>query len=336
MIAIKRLRGVAALTTVLAIGAFGLPSTALAGKSHILKMYKVEDHVDIEGDLDYNVSCRPGDIATDGMWRIDDVSQDNEFDLLGQWKETLAVKAIATSLGTYQFRFLPLAGGDVQGKIWVTCLENPAGPGGTHAHNFTTKPVTATPAAETGPNGAVSYVVGPGSGGGSLAAGDCPTGQYVPIQPGFDMTATEGYGYLQKSWNATTGTDVGWEWRFNVTSAAAAPASDNFSVTLKYRCLKLKSDPSTGPSPGPHSHRIIQQYKSKLNINHVQRTFDTHQVNCGEQYKGMVGMWDTGSNDLYYLGMDPRIKSRAFRFVNIGFADQTVDLRLSCFKDRTS
>lgn len=248
MIAIKRLRGVAALTTVLAIGAFGLPSTAVAGKSHHLKLYKVEDHIDIEGDLDYTVSCKPGDIATDGMWRIDDVSQDNEFDILGQWKETVAVKAIGTSVGTYTFRFLPIAGGDVQGKLWVTCLENPAGPGGTHAHSFTTTAITSTPAPVLAPNGAQTYTVGPGSGGGSGVAGTCPVGQYVPIQPGFDMTATEGYGYLQKNWHAQTGTDVGWEWRFNVTNAGNPPASDNFSVTLRYRCLRLKSAASAGPS----------------------------------------------------------------------------------------
>ena len=333
MIAIKRLRGVAALTTVLAIGAFGLPSTALAGKSHHLKLYKVEDHIDIEGDLDYTISCKPGDIATDGMWRIDDVSQDNEFDILGQWKETVAIKAIATSERTYEFRFLPIAGGDVQAKLWLTCLENPAGPGGTHAHSFSTKLITASPAAVTAP-GDQTYTVGPASGGGSGVAGDCPTGQYVPIQPGFDMTGGEGYGYLQKNWHATTGAapaDVGWEWRFNVTNAGADP--DDFEVDLQYRCLKLKSGASTG---NPHSHRIVQQYKSKMNVNHEQRTFQTHQVHCGEHYKGMVGMWHVNHHELYFLGMDPRIKSRAFKFVNIGLADHMVDLKLSCFKDRTS
>jgi hypothetical protein len=68
-------------------------------------------------------------------------------------------------------------------------------------------------------------------------------------------------------------------------------------------------------------------------------------MHCGEHYKGMVGMWNSHHDSLYYLGMDPRIKSRAFKFVNIdplppgiagpGF-DHSLDLRLSCFKDRTS
>jgi hypothetical protein len=338
MIAPKRLRGVAALTTFLAIGAFGLPSSAMAGKSHHLKLYKVEDHIDIEGDLDYTLSCNPGDIATDGMWRIDDVSQDNEFDILGQWKETVAIKAAATSVGTYAFRFLPIAGGDVQAKLWVTCLENPAGPGGDHAHSFSTKLIKSTQAPVVAP-GTASCTMGPAAGSGVVgdgSAGDCPKSQYVPIQPGFDMTGTDGYGYVMKNWHAQTGTDVGWEWIFNVTSADNTVASDNFSVKLSYRCLKLKSAASSGPSPAPHAHRIIQQYKTKSVNNHTQRTFDTHQVHCGEHYKGMVGMWHVNHHELYYLGMDPRIKSRAFKFVNIGFADHAVDLKLSCFKDRTS
>jgi hypothetical protein len=336
MNAMTRLRGAAALTTMLAIGALGLPSSALAGKSHHLKLYKVEQHVDIEGDLDYTISCRPGDIATDGMWRIDDVSQDNEFDILGQWKETVAIKSTTVSGNEqdYVFRFLPIAGGDVQAKLWVTCLENPVS-GNGHTHNFNTTRFSGNNTTDvTASNGAVNYDIFPGGGTGlsGVAAGSCPTGSYVPIAPGFDMTAKDGYAYVQKNWEKTTGPNVGWSWRFNVVAGNALP-SDNFDVTLSYRCLQLKSDPGGTPA---HRHRIIQQYKSRLLVNHPQRTFQTHQVHCGEHYKGMVGMWDTSDNELYYLGMDPRIKTRAFKFVNIGFADHTVDLKLSCFKDRTS
>lgn len=330
MTAIKRF-GAAAIAVV-AIGALGLPSSALAGKSHHLKLYKVEQHIDIEGDLDYTISCKPGDIATDGMWRIDDVSQDNEFDILEQWTQTVAIKAttVPGNNQDYVFRFLPIAGGDVQGKLWVTCLENPT-TGNGHTHSWNVKRITSTQADVTAPTGAQTYVVGPNSGGGDGAAGDCPTGTYVPIAPGFDLTGNEGYGYLQKNWHALTGTDVAWEWRFNVVSAGLG--TDAFTAKLSYRCLQLRSNPG---GSGPHRHRIVQQYKTRLGINHPARTFQTHQLSCGEHYKGMVGMWDTNHNELYYLGMDPRIKSRAFKFVNVGFSDHQVDLKLSCFKDRTT
>jgi hypothetical protein len=342
MTAFKRF-GAAAIAMV-AIGALGLPSSALAGKSHHLKLYKVEQHIDIEGDLDYTISCKPGDIATDGMWRIDDVSQDNEFDILEQWTETVAIKA-TTVPGTtedYVFQFLPIAGGDVQGKLWVTCLENPTdGNGHSHSWNVvdvrgTTTPVTApTPGPVTGQN----YTMVSGAGGSITGtptpANTCPSGSYIPIAPGFDMTANggEGYGYLQKNWHFSSGGKEGWEWEFNVKSAGPG-VGEQFQPDLTFRCLEKRSN--LGGSGAGHRHRIVQQYKSKSNINHPARTFQTHQLSCGEHYKGMVGMWWSHHFDLYYLGMDPRIKARAFKFVNIGPADHVLDLKLSCFKDRTT
>jgi hypothetical protein len=331
MTAIKRL-GAAAITMV-ALGTLGLPASAMAGKSHHLKLYKVEQHIDIEGDLDYTISCNPGDIATDGMWRIDDVSQDNEFDTLGQWTQTVAIKSttVAANEQDYVFRFLPIAGGDVQGKLWVTCLENPV-TGNGHTHHFNTRRITSTQTAITAPTTSQSYTVGPGSGGGDHVAGYCPKGTYVPIAPGFDLTTTDGYGYVQKNWDATTGTDVAWEWKFNV--ASAGPATDAFTAKLSYRCLELRSDLGGVPA---HRHRIVQQYKSKSSLPVLRRTFRTHEVQCGEHYKGMVGEWWVSDYHLYYLGMDPRIKARAFKFVNPEFLnDYTVDLKLSCFKDRTT
>jgi hypothetical protein len=339
MTAKTRIRSAAAIATMAAVGALGLPSQALAGKSHHLKLYKVETHVDVEGDLEYTVSCKPGDIATDGMWRIDDVSQDNEFDILQQWALTVPIKAttVAGNTTDYVFRFLPIAGGDVQVKLIVVCLENPVD-GHGHSHSFNTTRYEGNNTTDiTANNGSVSHDIFPGGGTGlsgvNGAAGDCPASQYVPIAPGFDFTANgrEGYAYVTKSWQKTTAGDAGWEWRFNVIADNAA-ATDNFDVTLSYRCLERRSNLGNG-----HRHRIIQQYKTKMDNPVPQRTFRTHAVHCGEHYKGMVGMWDVEHNDLYFLGMDPRIKSRAFKFVNVSnTTDYTVDLGLSCFKDRTS
>jgi hypothetical protein len=44
------------------------------------------------------------------------------------------------------------------------------------------------------------------------------------------------------------------------------------------------------------------------------------QVICGEHYKAMLGAWDfTGFHTvLWYLGMDPRPKSRSFKVLNTG------------------
>ena len=328
MTAKTRIRA-AAIATMAAVGALGLPSQALAGKSHHLKLYKVEQHVDVEGDTAYDVSCNTGDIATDGMWRIDDVSQDNEFDNLGQWTLTVPTRAEgdAANAAKYWFEFLPIAGGDVQVKLIVTCLENPT-TGTGHSHAWNTARYTATPAVvET--IGPVSASIDPGGPGLAAANFKCPAGKFLPITPGFDFSGDDGYGYVTESWYDTTGDgDAGWEWEFNVVHA---DATDTFDVDLSYRCLERKS-----VAGGGHSHRIVQNYKEVDDNPVPKRTFRTHEVRCGEHYKGMVGMWDIDDPELYFLGMDPRIKHRAFKFVNPSNNDHTVELGLSCFKDRTT
>jgi hypothetical protein len=39
---------------------------------------------------------------------------------------------------------------------------------------------------------------------------------------------------------------------------------------------------------------------------------------------------------MYYLGMDPRIKHRAFKFINRDSVQHSPDLYLVCFKDKTT
>src|SRR5688500_5555179 len=78
MISIHRLLGLS--ISAVAIAAIGMPSSALAGKSHHLSPYKVEEHVELEGeDGEYTLSCKNDDVAIDGMWRVDNVDQDNDW-----------------------------------------------------------------------------------------------------------------------------------------------------------------------------------------------------------------------------------------------------------------
>ena len=72
--------------TRLLIGALSLAFVALpasASAAHDLGIYKVEQQVDIASDMvTADLSCRDGDIALDGMWRIDhaDYDEDDEAD----------------------------------------------------------------------------------------------------------------------------------------------------------------------------------------------------------------------------------------------------------------
>src|SRR5581483_5747390 len=109
------------------------PGSALATGAHFLGMYKVEKHLDIQGEGgSYSISCNdPSDIAVDGMWRIDNVEQDNDYYYAPLhntpfWYDVnLAVEPVAaysSAKDTYTFKFLPQSGGDAQGKLFLTCL----------------------------------------------------------------------------------------------------------------------------------------------------------------------------------------------------------------------
>ncbi len=102
-----------------------------------------------------------------------------------------------------------------------------------------------------------------------------------------------------------------WEWSWGNYDVA-----NPVTVDHTYRCLTLKS----GTGTFSHAHKIVKQLRTGADAVPAARTFETR-LNCGEHYKGMIGGWDltgaaNGHTDhfvfeyLYYLGMDPRIKTR--------------------------
>src|SRR3954452_8802336 len=151
-----------------ALVAPALPRSAMAGQAHLVKLYKVEKHVDLQGqDSSYTVTCPNSDLALQGMWRVDDVEQGNDFCDLdgpgGTWGTTTAPAANdhadwdvlrsvrptevdATSDSTYRFEFTPLSGGDAQLHLWVTCLGHRSEAVSGHTVGWTiTNPYTQGP-----------------------------------------------------------------------------------------------------------------------------------------------------------------------------------------------
>jgi hypothetical protein len=314
------------------------PSSALAGKSHHLKLYKVEMHVDIEGQDDtYNVACKNGDLALDGMWRVDTVEQDNDYVYDGPgatWSTTFdppdhadwdvlrsvrPIYVVRNGPSSYDFRFVPEAGGDVAMKLFITCLGEKTESIGGHTHTFAFGPGNgSSPVSFASP---------------TFTSPACPSGSIV-AQPSFSITA--GDADLQASYPNPTATT--WTWKF-------ANATASFTGAVSWSCLPLKSsNPSSGPN---HKHRIVKNLAKIFTPNDAikKTSVGEKQAICGEHYKGMIGGWDitAGPNPwqfrhlhLFYLGMDPRIKSRAFKFINKDSVQQSPDLYLVCFKDRTT
>lgn len=352
----------------LAAMAFGAPA-AYAGGAHVAGYYKVEKHIDIEGEeAEYTISCPNNDIAVDGMWRWDNVDQDNDYvyatapstpqysklDVLNS-VEPVAAYADASDASKWRFKFIPLSGGDVQGKLFLFCL--PARPSPNQSHSVSWRPDT-----NTSSRTATAPALAPGATYGNLFTPDpgaprCSTGE-IAIQPGFEWTTPDAYGkpYMRapSSYSNSSGWQS-WDWGFFTPSGGA-------QVKLTWRCMSKLSDWSNQPaSASGHHHKLVTLTKrgTTPNPDSLKATDDTTvQVICGEHYKLGLAYWHFGPAAQYdtypwnnadywkkywYLGMDPRPKARAFRILNVdtvahstGYPGFDADLGGLCLKDKTT
>lgn len=319
---------------VTALAAAGLlaPGSAMAGKSHLVKLYKIEQHVDLEGQDDtYNVACVGTDIAMDGMWRVDDVEQDNDFVWTpttgnSQFDVLRAVRAVEVRPNgdsSYDFRFTPESGGDVSMKLFVTCLGRKTESIQGHTHDFQLD----SSASSTITDPVFTYTSTP----------DCDANEIL-VRPGFRVNVGDADLMVSRPVNRS---HQAWHWRWE-------NASPGFSATQYWSCLRMRSDVTNA-----HRHRLVKLFQTNDSTAPFNSTKDSSpplvkknaaaevQLHCGEHYKGLVGGWDVfnvpGHNFLWYLGMDPRIKTRAFRFINAHTTnDYKAHVYLLCFKDRTT
>jgi hypothetical protein len=298
--------------TGLALSAF--TSTALAGgKGHFPVMYKVEKQVDVEGDdTVVSASCDGNDIAIDGMWRVDELNQDNDFGPLdirtAIWVRYSESDALDPS--TWNFDFVNTTAGNGNIHIFLTCLGKKTTQTAGHTHDW----IISAP--QTTPIGPFAF--------GNLANGTatgCTAGTELAVAPGFHFTSGSGRPY---HWAPTPSPAFNqWSQGFYTTAAGTA-----WDATI--RCLKIKS---SGPSSGPsHTHSIVFKFKPTATLTPTQPVIangtQEKQAICGELYKAMLGAYslgDPGVNPadfngnepyVYFFGMDPRPKARAFSFYN--------------------
>lgn len=319
------LRPLVGLALAVLASAVAAAPTQAGGRSHYLGVYKVDRHIDVAGEGgEYRIACRAGDVLLDGMWRIDEVEQDAEFvpdpppgfpatgnPSFTQLESVLPVRAEAVGLDAFAVEFLAVGGGDISGKLFATCLPDPTPAVDGHAHHFTVGPlVTDAPAPATPPQT-------------RTASSSCGAGE-IQIQPGFAWAGASA-GDVSRRWPATPSSVAAWDWRF-VTDAAGG------TVAVSHRCLATTTQPAGG-----HQHRLSRNVRSGAAS--FGRGVSTREAACGALYKAVLGAWDFrvsgGHDELWFLGMDPRPKVRAYKLLNAAAGARTADLGAVCLKERT-
>jgi len=304
--------------------ALALPATASAGGSHVLALYKVEKHIDLEGDSTYEIKCNNGDYAVDGMFRIDQVDQDNDWP--GNILTAVQVYAAypdSSDKSKYVFEMENVNGGDAQAKLWVTCLGKKT-VGGSHQVSWNLSGRKDTSWTSSGNQ---LY-------GGFASAGDECASDEIAVAPGYQFSSGTGHLVASRtSLPGDSGTNVGRNWSMVFGLDGGSSAWKTY-----FRCLQLRSN----PGPGGHKHRIIVQRMGgsptpnvSIPVNYVKEV----QTSCSDLAKGMVHGFDTTpyyAKHLWFFGMDPRIKTRAYKFWNDDSSPIKVWTGLTCFKDKTN
>lgn len=327
-----------------------LPSTSLA--AHDLRITKQEEHFTLDSDeLTVDIECTSGYRVVDGMWRIDSADQDDDLGYFENYVPAVDVlEAYSNTPTSYRFKFVKNAIGRVQGKVSVTCVgtRTEGDEGHTMAPTFFdgvgTAPRIGTPIAagstllqsSTSNNGAER----------------CPA-KTIVIAPGFIITPgseLQGVGRIVKSnlTDITTGSaNRDWDWRFALGPAPGA------AVDTSFRCLQLKIDTlGSGSAPAGHKHKAIKKTRSSQPVLGA-FSVSTPQLHCGDAYKAVVAGftiedayvdetladYSAGLWKIWYLGMDPRPKTRAYRFFNQDNVSQpagAVKLAATCLNYRTT
>jgi hypothetical protein len=304
------------------------------------------------------------------MWRIDHADQDDYVDdLLLVTSAVDVLQATPISDSTYSFVFEKNAIGRVQLKIFVTCLADKT-QGGSHQHRFQTiagpqgsffqsDGVTPGFDSQTTPvTGDSSLTVADVD---SVSATPCPTG-FVLVSPGFEANNFNGSfagdtiaGMMRLFESDSTASPRDWTWKFE--NSALPDNTYGMDIVTTWRCLKIKV-----PQNGFDKHKLVPKWKSPKTFNPSKNNVSEGQYNCGDAYKAIVagfripqnagdkpsyrkdgeGIFATPQsafafNNVWYLGMDPRPKQRAYRFANWSLTNTyPVILTALCLNYRTT
>lgn len=317
------------------------------------------------------LSCNGGDIALDGMWNVKSVDQyhapsydpdeDNGYPstvtLGGIYNDERDVFVEASYPSTsdpakWEFRFDNRAYGDAQVKLFLTCIRGYT----EHAkgHNHQVK-VRTWPASSFLTSANPAYP-GRTTWDSSTAGWACTPDEFY-VAPGFDLGATVKDHRLTGSYPTNFGRS--WAWDFasfdsDPLGGGTGPinAGGGESVTFYGKCIDRQV------AVNGHRHAVVMKHlpAPDWQLEPIGFGDDGYQVNipfgdpeevqysCDTDYpaysgyKAMVGWfymtnwWETN----WYLGMEPRPKTRVWQFWNVGANAAKARVGVFCINSRTA
>jgi hypothetical protein len=334
------------------IAAFALLIPANAFASHDLGIYRVEQQVTLDSDQQTaDLSCDAGDIALDGMWRVDHADQDDDdlyktalgraVDVLEAYPKLGFGVASNGHRDTYHYLFEKNAIGRVQLKVFMTCIRQDTHQTSGHSHAIQ-----------------VTNFTSGGGDPGTFSSTPCNVKEFVST-PGFKIAwtgepGTDPVPYLGRvstSWptptptpSSTTSNMRSWDWVIDLSQDTGTP-----SVTYYWSCVKRAL-----PLSGGERHKLVYRYDGQLTHSIGASSVQTVRQSCGAAYKAVVaGISFPFSNAftdpntdypfatfpepyVWWLGMDPQPKSRDFKFLNADSAAHNVKTAAICLNYRTT
>jgi hypothetical protein len=342
-----------------AIGALVAPMALVATTSapadagtsshkHEIYEYKVEKYIrlagvgtDTVGDSPTQaVSCDPGDIVLDGMWSIKNVDQYNPpppdpdgpptttGGVYNDARDVYVVSSYPDQLDQrrWNFEFDNRAYGDAQVKLFLTCIRSFTEYTNSHRHDVRVRNLTPVQAATT-PHATYTdrYYYDHGS---------VCTADELFVAPGFDLT---GLGDHRLVATYPTNAGRGWEWEFG----ASAPAAPWFYGKCIERRVFDGATPrhSIGMKHMPSANFAAGQAVSVPLGDPKESRYSCDQDDSSlHGYKAMVGWFWMGKwwDDSWFLGMEPRPKTRSYVFWNFHGTPAQVKIGTLCINSRTS
>lgn len=345
----------ALIAPVALVAATSAPADAGTSHKHEVYLYKVEKDLRLAGvgpdgfgdSPSTSLSCSPGDTVIDGMWVVKHVDQyhppapdpddDPDFPsdstLGGVYNDErdVYVKASYPDFGDARqwfFDFKNRAYGDAQVKLFATCIRGYTEYANSHRHSINVRNLFAQ-APSTG------WYGGSRSGWDSFGSYSCNSDEYF-VAPGFNLSPAGAVDHrLVASYPTNNGRS--WAWEFGASSLAPVAfygkcIERRTGVGNAHRhSIAMKHMPSSNHSFG-HQYGIHMGDPEEVqySCDQDEPSFSGYKAGVGWFY--MADWWEYN----WFLGMEPRPKTRVFHFWHHHSSQGQVYVGALCINSRTS